>query len=94
MFRGTRPFKRFLHFINIMFSSERLIKKSRKFHRCFWCAEIINEGSSYYDVASKWEGNFWSGKFHTECYNAWSKTCDGEFTPGEYKRGGSYDDPR
>lgn len=37
-------------------------------HRCTWCGERIEAGSSYAYEASTYYGNFQHHHWHTECY--------------------------
>lgn len=72
-----------------MWSETFLVKKSRKAHRCSWCDVPIVKGSLYFRVVGH-HGDFWSAKMHPECKHAWATTCDDEWTPGEFDRGGGY----
>jgi hypothetical protein len=50
--------------------SETQVRKTRKPCRCYWCGEAILKGDPSTVVAGKWEGDFWSGRFHPECVTA------------------------
>lgn len=49
------------------FYRERSVRSTRKQKQCIGCLRIIPVGSYSLGVAGHWEGDFWSGAYHTEC---------------------------
>lgn len=49
------------------FYSEKLVRSVRKARRCMGCCRTIEVGSSALECAGVWEGDFWSGTYHTDC---------------------------
>lgn len=64
----------------------REVQKARKAHVCTWCGEPIQIGEPYERTRFVFEGDPMVNKMHPECVKAGS-TWDGEFEPGEFKRG-------
>lgn len=65
---------------------------SRKEFKCIWCAESIPVATKYHYEVSKYEGRLQIHRWHPECRHAaqtdydWNDS-DGEFNPGDMKRG-------
>jgi hypothetical protein len=76
------------------FTESRRVRRTKKPHRCCWCAEPIPAGSSVWrDTAANEQGLF-SGYWHDECYAAASRmsTSDREdcydgWDAGDFDRG-------
>jgi hypothetical protein len=68
----------------------RTIKKTRKPHRCDWCNEPIEVGSSCEYRVYIFDG-FGTDYMHPECNEAMNKSkdfpLDEGWLPGEFKRG-------
>lgn len=65
------------------------VVKARKDISCEWCPEDILKGEEHRYRAYKLDGDFVTGRMHSECYQAACK-CDfdgGYFFPHEFKRG-------
>jgi len=65
------------------------IKKTRKQHKCEWCAVNIDKYSPAYYRSYTMGNEFNYGYMHLECYNA-MLTIDEryfEWTPGDFIRG-------
>lgn len=54
--------------------SSGFVKRTQRPHKCLWCGTTIDKGSSAFTEAWKWEGDFWSGHYHTECKEAIKKS--------------------
>ncbi len=72
--------------------SERTIKKTRKNHRCGWCDEQIDSGSTGIPYRSYiWEDGPVSEWMHPECRGALNRASYDEieegWTPGDFHRG-------
>jgi hypothetical protein len=67
------------------------IKKSRKSHRCLWCGQEIPIGSTYWEFANKYDGDFNCDAFHPECWDACDRNAyerdDGTYEPYRNHRG-------
>lgn len=76
------------------FSDTRAIAKTRKPHRCCWCAEVIPQGSSAVYTVNKSNGDFSTGHWHDECHAAYNRMSNKEFDDvqdgwmeGDFQRG-------
>jgi hypothetical protein len=69
----------------------RTVKRSRKWHRCSWCAEGIEVGQPYRAYRFAVDGETWTVHMHPECYSAMERAFkdDPWFTwgPGDFARG-------
>lgn len=72
---------------------DKLVIKARKSHRCGWCPERIEAGTSYFKLAG-YNEDFWHCKVHPECKKAWENfpadrrdELDDGYLPHSYKRG-------
>lgn len=69
---------------------EKLVK-TRVEHRCEWCDEDVDKGTTAFYRAYVWEGDFNSGYMHEECRAALLKApadlIEEGWTPGEFKKG-------
>lgn len=70
-----------------MFGSERQIKSGRKTYRCDYCDDLIPIGNCHIYFVGQYEGEFWTARFHNECFRAFDQTCEGELYPGAQTRG-------
>jgi hypothetical protein len=52
------------------FCTSTPVLKSRKRTRCDHCAETIDVGMPAVSVSGVWEGDFFSGRYHCECWRA------------------------
>ena len=73
------------------------VKAAKKQHRCDWCSEKIDAGTSY--KRYRWFGDDGAAvvKMHPECYDAMLEVADAEggqieFTPHSSSRGCSCGD--
>lgn len=68
--------------------------KARKAHRCHWCSERIEAGSSYESTFIVWEGDAWTRKMHLECAAA-ERTYDYDgdtlYYEGQFERGHNHE---
>lgn len=67
--------------------------KTKKAHRCAWCAEQIDKGNHAVYRVYTYEGDFAYDYMHPECNNAMHRLSadkDLFWTPGEFKRGKCY----
>ena len=74
--------------------SEPKIIKARKAHRCSWCADRIEPGSSYESTFIVCEGEPWGRKMHLECAAAErSYNYDGDvlYYEGQFQRGHNHE---
>ena len=74
------------------FFSERQIKRTRKPHRCQWCAELVAAGAAAVYQAGMGESDFFAQYLHPECGRAsrkYFKEHDEPYYPDEpMPRGG------
>ena len=64
------------------------VKKSVLTHRCDWCGQLIEVGSTYQKWAQFDEGDVYVYKMHPECFTASNKTdFDDSIQPGDFRRG-------
>ena len=76
------------------FTESRRVSRTKRHHRCCWCAELIPAGSAVWrDTAADDDGLF-SIYWHDECHAAASRmsTADREdcyngWEPGDFDRG-------
>lgn len=66
--------------------------KCKKKHRCDWCGEVIEPGEIASYRSGIFEGEFFNGHMHLECYSAMNSSDrddfeDGGFDPMCQKRG-------
>jgi len=52
------------------FHTSRHVKNTRKIKRCDWCRELIQKGEPSIISSGVFEGNFYSVRYHPECYDA------------------------
>jgi hypothetical protein len=74
---------------------QTLVKKAQRPHRCEWCGERIQKGSSYTKRVYKFEGDFNHACQHNECFramcsNQWESNEGFDF--GMFARGRTDDD--
>jgi hypothetical protein len=65
-------------------------RKARKPHRCDWCSERIEKGTTYENTFQVCEGDAWRSKMHLECGEASRKyDYDGDTISldGQFQRG-------
>lgn len=48
------------------FCSEKL-RTARKKYFCGGCLQPIHKGEAYLSIAGKWDGDFYTAKYHKEC---------------------------
>ena len=68
------------------FHNNRHVKGSRKTRRCDWCGQQIERGNPYIYASGVFEGDFYTGRYHTECSAAITRyytinKCWGEEMP-------------
>lgn len=68
---------------------ENPTRKARKQHKCIWCAEWIEEGTTYIDERSVYDGNIQRHRWHPECQVALGGGEDQEFSAWDNDRPGS-----
>ena len=63
---------------------------ARKAHRCIWCGQAIEAGSTYKDERSVGDGRIQRHRWHPECLADQGRLCrewgEDEFTPWENER--------
>jgi len=73
------------------FCRQTPVARTRKPHRCSWCDESIPAGSAAVSGSGQWEGDFWHGYEHPECYRAaqyeWFYLDEEYPEPGTMQRG-------
>jgi len=57
-------------------------QRSRKFHQCECCYYVIERGCMYCKQTGVWEGNYFTNRYHQECWDALNADGNFEFTPG------------
>jgi hypothetical protein len=64
---------------------------SRKDHKCEWCNQAIPKRARCIKRTYKWDLELINAHMHVECFPAMlryiSQSMDGEFCPGEHRRG-------
>jgi hypothetical protein len=50
-------------------------RKARKAHRCTWCGEPIDKGSTYTHQTGVYDNRWYTNKMHPECFE---DMCDGD----------------
>lgn len=50
-----------------VFNSRKIIKATRKDHKCLGCLKVISTGSKAVKNSGKYEGEFYSYYLHEEC---------------------------
>jgi hypothetical protein len=50
-------------------------RTARKAHRCTWCGEPIDTGSTYVHQTGVYDNRWFSNKMHPECFE---DMCDGD----------------
>jgi hypothetical protein len=65
--------------------------KTRKRHRCEWCNEVIDIGSTVPSRTYFWEGAIQTAYMHPECWKAMESADQQDleegWTPGDFERG-------
>jgi len=72
----------------------------RKEHRCEWCPDVVEKGTKAHYRAGVFDGDFYSGHLHPECYTAIENSSDeahewmrdSGFMPHDQLRGKTYDE--
>lgn len=52
------------------FFADQVTRKARRPHRCIWCGESIEVGSTYSYQTGVMDGRWQSNHWHPECVNA------------------------
>jgi len=52
------------------FHNETKVKKTRRARRCDWCGETIAKGDPSVATSGVFEGDFYQGRYHSECWDA------------------------
>jgi hypothetical protein len=69
----------------------RIVRRSRKRHRCTWCAEGIEVGQPYHSYRWVSDGDAGTVHMHPECYSAMEQAAKddpwGTWSPGDFARG-------
>ena len=63
--------------------------KSKKVHRCVWCAEHIAVGDAHTHEVSRYDGTLQDHRWHPECLAAWyavASVNENEFDKHENQR--------
>ncbi|WAC72099.1 hypothetical protein OU995_21395 [Roseateles sp. SL47] len=53
---------------------------------CIWCGERLTVGQPYCRQSGVWDGQFFTSRYHPECWDALGEQDDPEFTPHENER--------
>lgn len=64
------------------FHSEKVVKSTRKDHKCDGCGLKIPKGSSCFVFAGVYEDDFWDSRMHKECVKK-QKEINVDCEPGE-----------
>lgn len=67
---------------------------ARKHHRCHWCGQRIEKGTSYEVTFIVWDGSPWRRKLHPECgeaERAYDYEGDELYYEGQFERGHSHE---
>ena len=65
------------------FYNERLIRKSRKEHKCYLCGQKIEVGSAYRRLSGTGEDGFFDLKLHQDCHYAVEHYWNESYSSGE-----------
>ena len=63
---------------------------ARKAHKCIWCGEQIDRGTTYRRQTGKFDGDFQSNAWHLDCLDVVDEVleyADDSFEPYTYQRG-------
>lgn len=58
----------------------------RKVHRCIFCGQHTAVGSAYFKQSGVWDGVWFTGRYHPECWVALADEGNDEFSPYSNER--------
>lgn len=63
------------------FFHDKTSQRAAKRYRCIYCGECIEQGQVYIRQSGVWEGEFFTNRFHPECFADLLLCDDEEFSP-------------
>jgi len=57
------------------FQNEAHVKKTRRARKCDWCCQTIEKGEPSVSTSGVFDGDFYQGRYHPECFDAIPRYC-------------------